>query len=110
MASGKTEKVTSESGAGYCKMPDGTLICWGFNLLDSNGSVQIGFPLAFSAAPAVTAQWSFGSNGNASGDAAALKIYNVAATSFRATIGGNVPTGSGWNKLGVQWIAIGRWK
>ena len=29
MATGKIEKVMNDSGSGYCKMPDGTLICWG---------------------------------------------------------------------------------
>ena len=29
MATSIIEKVTNESGSGYCKMPDGTLICYG---------------------------------------------------------------------------------
>lgn len=29
MATGSIKKVSNDSASGYCKMPDGTLICWG---------------------------------------------------------------------------------
>ena len=29
MASGIIEKLSNDSANGYCKFPDGTLICWG---------------------------------------------------------------------------------
>lgn len=48
MASGKIEKVTSESGAGYCKMPDGTLICWGSVSVEAGAwSADVSLPASF---------------------------------------------------------------
>lgn len=48
MASGKIEKITSESGAGYCKMPDGTLICWGSVLIETGAwSADVSLPASF---------------------------------------------------------------
>ena len=48
MATGTMEKVTNNSGSGYCKMPDGTLIQWSDITIEANASnVQITFEIPF---------------------------------------------------------------
>ena len=42
MATGKIEKVMNDSGSGYCKMPDGTLTCW--------GTISVPYPTAITNA------------------------------------------------------------
>lgn len=118
MASGKIEKVTSESGAGYCKMPDGMLICWGkittgtYNATTAWGafyetpsiSVSVTFPISFIEAPDVF-----------------YKCRCIGAQCFledgtnisSAGIGGNInlwrPTAHEVNAY-ISWLAVGRWK
>ena len=65
MASGVIEKLSNDSANGYCKFPDGTLMCWGTFSGGSYATTQEGslyvaaispsitFPVAFSAKPAV---------------------------------------------------------
>ena len=43
MATSTIEKVTNNSGSGYCKMPDGTLIQWG----TAQGTGEHYFPVSF---------------------------------------------------------------
>ena len=47
MATGTIEKVTTTGGSGYCKLPDGTLICWGTVENGSDGYGEVTFPVAF---------------------------------------------------------------
>ena len=48
MATGSMEKVTNNSGSGYCKMPDGTLICYGSATVAANGYTgSVAYPVPF---------------------------------------------------------------
>ena len=107
-----------ESGSGYCKMPDGTLICWGkiptgtYNATTAWGavyetpsiSVSVTFPISFIVAPDVFYKCrSIGT-----------QCFLEDGTSISSSgIGGNInlwrPTAHEVNAL-ISWLAVGRWK
>ena len=116
MATGTITKVTSDSGAGYCKMPDGTMLCWGAIALTGKAGTSRGngglytaefsgtlatFAKPFISKPSVTM----------TGDADAYNIiscttWTTTAITYleigRPTSGNVVPH--------LTYIAIGRWK
>lgn len=48
MASGTIKNFANDSGANYCKMPDGTLIQWGdATIQQGTDKITVNFPLAF---------------------------------------------------------------
>lgn len=116
VASGTIQKVIPDSGNGYCKMPDGTLICWnrvstgsGYSinsawgsLYESNNYVSLGsWAHAFTSTPVVLIQV----------DAIAgwtEKAQNVTATSAGETK--IVWATAGTGNFGINVIGIGRWK
>jgi hypothetical protein len=112
MAKSKKEKVIPESGTSYCKMPDGTLMCWGVTKMPSDGTLKISFPKAFVVSGGLsysfTCSW-FSVNGNVSGEIGTQKTFNKAADSIYVTIAGSMPTAF-VDRLYVSWVAIGRWK
>ena len=118
---GKTGAVTipqNESGSGYCKMPDGTLICWGsFETGTHNAnaawgtlyetpaiSVSVSFPSRFSDAPNVWYKCRTRSS------QCFLEDSTIVSTTG---IGGSIylyrPTSATVSAF-VQWLAVGRWK
>lgn len=105
MATSIIKPTTNISGNQYCKMLDGTLICWGTDIFTDYMTVQ--FPQAFTQTPRVIASWGFHTEATVSGDIPALKTYAVTTTNFASTIGGAIPSGMS-GKLRVNWIAIGR--
>lgn len=94
MATNPMEKVTNNSGTGYCKMPDGTLIQYGTATTDSNGSYTVSLPMEFKDNPAV----SFMSDG-----------WNPVSCSVAGLGKGSFTIRSSASKI-VYYIAIGRWK
>lgn len=109
----------NESGSTYCKMPDGTLICWGLltdlsprNLTGTaTGAIyyheydaNVTFPVAFTGIPAMSVTVD-------GGDECAISWVVCNSTSFTSfdAIGG-AQTMASTKKLRVSWIAIGRWK
>jgi hypothetical protein len=110
MAVSKIQQVTNNSDSNYCKMPDGTLLQWGFKLMPSNGTTSLIFHTPFHDISAVVANFSFHDKANAAGDIGALKIFNLTVAKADVTVGGNMPTGTGWGNVGIEWLAIGRWK
>ena len=113
MATGTITQVMNNSGSDYCKMPDGTLICWGHIstgalTTEAAGSMwkhdyvcNILFPVPFAAVPAV----SFVNGAKAWGIVGSCEFTKTAITyiSYLRPTAGNI-YGS------TSWIAIGRWK
>lgn len=103
----------NDSGDGYCKMPDGTLICWGTasasgatapwgSLYSVDATVDIQFPVAFNAPPFV----SFSCYANNSFVMVNTLYDNTHITRvswIRQTEQANA-------YVSLHWVAIGRWK
>ena len=107
-----------QSGASYCKMPDGTLICWGsFNTGTHTAnaawgalfetpqiSVDVSFPMHFSVVPYVWYRC------RPTSSQCFLEDATIVSTTG---IGGNIflfrSTSTTVSAL-VQWLAVGRWK
>ena len=115
MASGIIEKLSNDSANGYCKFPDGTLMCWGTfsgesgvattqegSLYIAVLSLSITFPVAFSAKPVVM----FSPSGNP---------YNIPTSSVEYSTTGITKLclsrpNSGNIYPEFSWFAVGRWK
>ena len=105
-----TARVPAESGTGYCKMADGTLIQWGLASNTSSGYVEVDFPVAFTNTNySFVATPAYGSGYNT------FEIRVIAQSSW--STGGyvyfrnfdvNTPYTS--TNAKAHWIAIGRWK
>lgn len=94
---------SAESGTGYCKLADGTLIQWGENIIAAtNSKVHITFPISFI---------------NAAYAMCALPLFN-STRAVSCVVAGQVATGMdiyrSSNDLSstqqIYWLAIGRWK
>lgn len=96
-----------DGGAGYCKMPDGTLIQWGYAHQDSvtaNDTVtlSVSFQKSFTAVPAITLSH-------------IIRWPTLLSSSFMdATVTGfDIRATNLYNNtldIWVAWTAIGRWK
>ena len=119
---GNVYPVSNSSGAGYCKMPDGTLIQWGrlsgitVNLTALGNSGLYGqtyvanngivFPIAF----ANSSYFVTGSFQYSTGNAFPLSVaYNAQATDHCFPSFFDAYARSG-NDGRITWLAIGRWK
>ena len=97
------ENAINESGSGYCKMPDGTLLQWGSKAIAANSTnVSITFDIPFASANAYsfTAIPRYQNSSNvvltiASQTASSISVYRATSTSYEQS---------------VVWQAIGRWK
>lgn len=114
MASGIIEKLSNDSANGYCKFPDGTLMCWGTFPGGSYATTQVGslyvavlslsitFPVAFSAKPAVMF--------SPSDDPYSIPTSSVVYSTTGITKLGIARPSSGNIYPNFSWLAIGRWK
>lgn len=109
MASGTTQKITPESGSGYCKMPDGTMIVWGIFAFPSASaagtvSASVSFPMTFSSAPTIVMTWR--DTRGAPTYCGSLNSRNITGSGFTAD--------AYYNQGGYSWsasyLAVGRWK
>ena len=120
MATGTINVMTNESGTGYCKFPDGTLMCWGNKIIPISASdfqnwttsdiqradlgaskINVSFPVNFIAAPAMFVTinndaWAF-----------VLSASAVYSGIDRITIARQNAYEASYN---IGWLAIGRWK
>lgn len=100
-----------ESDTNYCKMPDGTLICWGSATFpDASVGVQnvtVQYPVSFESAPFVTVCWN--DNPTSTKNYMGMLVVNKnSSTKSQLVIGTDrLRTGYVWY---VSYIAIGRWK
>lgn len=114
MASGIIEKLSNDSANGYCKFPDGTLMCWGTfhggsyattqegSLYVAVLSLSITFPVAFSAKPTVMF--------SPSDDPYSIPATGVEYSTTGITKLGLARPNSGNIYPEFSWFAIGRWK
>ena len=119
MASGVIEKLSNDSANGYCKFPDGTLMCWGTISIPNSttisntwGSVyesariavSINFPVAFVSAPELIV--SLKSN--------PVTFLENTLTASTTGIDGAYwlmrPQSATLDNGSITWFAIGRWK
>lgn len=116
MASGTIKNFANDSDAGYCKMPDGTLIQWGrinvsnvpisntWGSLFESGRQDSGvtFPVAFVGDPSCVAT----ANMSPAAWIEGLSASTTGLGSFFLTRPTSVSASSGH----IDWQAIGRWK
>ena len=108
MATGTVNAYFNESGTYYCKMPDGTLICWGIAYSTSapSGSVSsksVDFPTSFTSTNTtvtVAPETSLANNVHCTAN-------GLSKTGFTLNVYHNL--GSATN-LTTRWMAVGRWK
>lgn len=109
MASGTIKNYANDSDAGYCKMPDGTLIQWGSAFNSNVGFAAVSFPVAFA-----TDNYIFSASPRYSSAYPRIDYRTVAQTV--ANSGGVVnfkqlsSTDSYTTVAIADWLAIGRWK
>lgn len=110
MATSTMEKVTNNSGSNangsYCKMPDGTLICYGDKSNLSSGG-QIDFPVAFTEVPIINVTPVYNDVGTARCIMSVAGFTKYIFKVYAYTFSGAESTS---NILRCHWIAIGRWK
>lgn len=103
MATSTIKQVKNLGGSGYCKMPDGTLIQWGYASIPDNGDrVYVAYPITFGGIPTVAI--TIDENGY-SGDVRLYSWQRLLAGLY-ALNRGVVQT----KAVNFHWIAIGRWK
>lgn len=99
--------LTTDSAANYCKMPDGTLICWG-SAINSGGYISVPFPVAFTNAPVFIATPKYTS------EYPKLDYRTIAQATTNVSGVINFKqldsTVSYTDNAVSDWIAIGRWK
>ena len=101
--------LVNDSGAGYCKMPDGTLIQWGSTSIERKVGINtaaVTFPIAYKAGnpPVVMATT------QTSAYAPYLNVYPNTITGTSANIALSNTNTSAYNDGAVNWLAVGRWK
>lgn len=105
------ETIELSSGSGYCKLPDGTLICYGrvqfpSTEAESNSTQSVTFSPAFTTRPAVTV--------SPVREAAQtpylfpVSVYTVSASEVTFAFSNRYDVTV--SNMYADWIAIGRWK
>lgn len=97
----------NDSAAGYCKMPDGTLICDG-SVGNVSSGATITFPKAFIGQPAVIVVPYYNSGTTIKCVMSVAEITTTTAHVYAWDTSTNAASTS--TTLAFQWIAIGRWK
>lgn len=109
MASGTIVNTAVTGGAGYCKMPDGTLIQWGSVINTNVGYASVTFPVAF-----VNDNFIFSASPRYSSAYPQIDYRTVSQkTSYSVGVINFKPlssTGSYTTAAIADWLAIGRWK
>ena len=106
MATGTITKVIPTSGTGYCKMPDGTLICWGKKAVARNSGQNFttdSFPVSFISEPTGFCTYMTGHPEIWLATVTDLTTTNIEMVLYNT---GGTTSGNG----NLYWIAIGRWK
>lgn len=108
MATGTIQKVIPDSDDGYCKLPDGTLICYGKAggySGEARKDLTVTLPVAFR-----DAEYRALAGGAWFSDAISYEVTCTVKIVDKQTISIHVrnPTSNYTNA--VCWLAIGRWK
>lgn len=97
----------NESGAGYCKMPDGTLICYGTALNVSSGAT-INFSVSFTGSPELIITPYYNSGATIRCIFSVSEVTAQSAHVYAWDTSTNAASTS--TTLVFDWVAIGRWK
>ena len=89
-----------EGASSYCKMPDGTLICWGSATIAYTYAKAVYFPVAFVDTSYIV-QVTWIANSTDVQNTAALDKHTDYVSVNRIRNSGSIS---------FQWLAIGRWK
>lgn len=103
MATSTIKKSTATGGSDYVKLPDGTMIQYGYAsyALDTSTKVySIQFSHQFTDIPVVTASTGAG------GARVPVYVESVGKTGFELTFLAHSTTSTSW----ARWMAIGHWK
>ena len=105
MATSPIQQVTNNVGSNYCKMPDGTLIQWGYGTIAKNAdNVTVTFPVSF-----VDTLYGFNAIPVFESDRTMTLVYaRVNANNIGVFSKTNPITSN--NGQAFKWIATGRWK
>lgn len=97
---------SAQSGNGYCKMADGTLICYGIEKTSISASttvdISITFPVAFVSSPTIIV----------SKLAHVPTVFDL-STENHTTTGFTARANNSYSSaltLNMSWVAIGRWR
>lgn len=107
MASSIIRKVIPTGGSGYCKLPDGTMICWGLESKKSGDAVS--FAQTFYSPPVVFVDPA-DSNSNNVFDARASARTTSGFTLHCARTSTGGTTGEFTTTINYIYLAVGRWK
>lgn len=89
----------SQSGTGYCKLPDGTLIQWGHTAISAL-TTQVTMPTSFKDTT-YTVRLTLIANSNTATNVTSITRPAAGRFAFGVNV---LPSG------GAEWIAIGKWK
>lgn len=92
-----------ESGNGYIKYKDGTLLCYGLDSTNTTGYISISFPITFISIPIVVVQQQSGSETT---NIITAKTSTIDKSYFRC----GCVYAQGYLQQNINWIAIGKWK
>ena len=101
----------SDGGSGYVKLPDGTMIQYGFfasTLLTNsykNATLEVDFPHGFAGTAPVSVQITLASTQYLNG----CSVDTITLSGFRAILMG-APEANTAYESGFRWLAVGRWK
>ena len=103
MATGTMQKVTNDSGTGYCKMVDGTLMCWGNSTIPANNDrIDVTFPVTFSDDPR------YQITPVENGYTGTVSLYSWQRLKNKMYV---INRGASQSKaILFDWFAVGRWK
>ena len=102
MATGTITNFATISGTDYCKMSDGTLICWGTLTIPANaGKGTVSLPISFANTAYKTAFSPVFSQTSDVTLSVGIKTVSTFEIFRKTTTASSQP---------ADWIAIGRWK
>lgn len=97
----------NDSGAGYCKMPDGTLICWGSVSGAASGNT-INFPVSFKGQPIISVIPYYNAGTTIRCIFSVAEVTAASAHVYAWDTSTDAASTS--ETLFFDWLAIGRWK
>lgn len=113
MAEGNIQQQTNNSGDGYCKMPDGTLIIYGSTPITANAnsrnSVSVAYPISFpinviSPSGVTTMNGVVTPPGSLRTIDTSMDVGRNQVTIYLSNTNSTSVT------LNISWMVIGRWK
>lgn len=93
--------VSAESGSGYCKLPDGTMMVWGSVSFSASDYAKSIIPSSYTDGTVFTSVGSF---------VGTPDVIETTVSTVINTVNGFSIGRRPLNACNVRWIAVGRWK